>query len=226
VKLSKLLELIGSGSVLLVAGVLMIALGIAYGFSEATRVPYWASLGGIGLLAAVIGYVMIDRVSDETEEQVNKLPFVEALRSPLWLFGAAAACGIILARLTRIRQNSVALLPKESIVPPTVPEKMQAQAESSTTYKDAHGVSHFLGDQLRTLGTLAGGVAISLGMKALGIPPVEQLLEELLGGETEPGHKPAEPRSSQSDEINYEGEKTSSNGHYAETAGSFYRDNT
>lgn len=186
-KLSTLLELIGSGSVLLGVGVLMIALGTAFGFSEATHLPYWASLSGIGLLSAIVGYVIFDRGTEETEEQVKKLPIVEALHSPWLVIGAAVAGGMLLARLTQGRREKAT--PSEgTIATPTAPEKLSEQPESSTTKKDdAHSLSHYIGDELRTLGSLASGIALTLGMKALGIPPVEQLLAQILGGETEPG---------------------------------------
>ena len=44
------------------------------------------------------------------------------------------------------------------------------------------GVSHYLSEQLQTLGSLAGGIAFSLGMEVLGIPSVKQLLGDLIGG--------------------------------------------
>ena len=185
-KLSRLLELIGSGSVLLGVGVLMIALGIAFGFSEATHLPYWASLAGIGLFAAIVGYVLFDRGTEETEEQVKKLPIVEALHSTWLVIGAAVVGGFLLARLTKSRREKVTPTVR-TIAIPTEPEKPSEHPESSTTKKeDAPSTSHYLGDQLRTLGSLASGIALSLGMKALGIPPVEQLLAELFDGEPKP----------------------------------------
>ena len=62
-----------------------------------------------------------------------------------------------------------------------VTEKTPAEVlESAPKQETSSEVSQQLGEQLRKLGSLASEVALSFGMKALGIPPIEQLLNELL----------------------------------------------
>ena len=100
-KISTLLEMIGGGSLLLVVGVLIVGFGGAYGFADLTHLPLWASMLIVGLLVAFVGYVMLNRVADKTEEQVKQLPVIEAMRHPWWIAVAAVAGGFILARLTR-----------------------------------------------------------------------------------------------------------------------------
>jgi len=106
VKFSTSLEIIGSGSVLLVVGVLMMAFGSAYAFSELTHLPLWACLGLVGLGVMFLGYFLVTRGADETEVQMKHIPVFEAIRSPLLAVGAAVAGGFILARLSRPRRGT------------------------------------------------------------------------------------------------------------------------
>jgi len=101
VKVSRILETIGSGTVLLLVGVFLITLSLAYAFMELTHLPLWACLGAIGLLVAFGGYVLVNRGADETQEQVEQFSVVEHLKNPWVIAGAAVFGGLILSRLTR-----------------------------------------------------------------------------------------------------------------------------
>jgi len=211
VKLSTLLQVIGSGSVLLVVGVALVALGIGYGFHEATQLPLWACLCLIGLFIAVAGFVLVDRGSEEAEEKIEKeLPPVrDFFRHPWFMLGASVAGGFLLQRIFRGGRSEVVV---ENIIPvnpnatgSTPSQTAAGSAEPSTTDTIASGVSHYVGDQLRTLATMATGAAATLGMKALGIPPVEQLIGELLGSD-ETSEKTADSgQSYATDQGGYQG---------------------
>jgi len=183
VKLSTLLHVIGSGSVLLVVGVALMALGIGYGFSEATHLPLWVCLCGLGLFISIVGFFMVDRGSEEAEEQIEKeLPVIEFFRNPWFTIGASVVGGVILQRLFRGSREVVV----ENILPTQAdqaasPSSSQTPTEPAPTKTSEFSLSQYLGDQLRTLGTLASGAAVSIGLKSLGIPSVEQLVQELLG---------------------------------------------
>jgi len=101
VKVSRILETIGSGTVLLLVGIFLIALSFAYAFEGLTHLPLWACLGAIGLLVAFGGYVLVNRGADETQEQVEQFSMVEHLKNPWVIAGAAVFGGLILSRLTR-----------------------------------------------------------------------------------------------------------------------------
>jgi len=195
VKLSTMVNLIGSGSVLFVVGLLLLAFGFSYGISESMGIPLWASFCSLGGFSAIVGYFLIDRGSEGTEEEVKKLPLVGMAQSPLWTVGAAFAGGLLLARLSRRRKQVVVerIVGDEAHAIPVVHETSGVTPESSSNNKEASSFSTMIGDQLRSLGGLASGVALNLGMKALGIPPVEQLLQELLSSEEEPKKKPDAP---------------------------------
>jgi len=200
VKISTLLEMIGGGSLLLLVGSLIIGFGGAYGFAELTHLPLWASLLLVGLLVAFAGYVMLNRVADKTEAQVKHLPVVEAIRSPWWIAGAAVAGGFILARLTR----SEAPRTIEIVTPhgSTGLEPVHLSEVETKQVNSKPGLGHMIGEQLRTLGSMASGMAMTMGMKALGLPPLDQLAKDLLGNltgetETEDEQAPHEQRTEQ-----------------------------
>lgn len=223
-KLSTLVELIGSGSALLLAGVLMIAFGAAYGINAATGLPLWASFTGVGLLVAVVGYGLIDRGTEETEKQVQKLSVFGALRSPWVLLGSAVAAGFVLARLTRRRRRYTivgSVTPaRDIVVNPSIVQKPIEPAEAPTTTKDASSVSQIIGDQLRSLGALASGAALTFAMKALGVPPLDQLVSELLGSDESEAKSDSssDTEAAATDETPPQSSRTSSNGRHKETA--------
>ncbi|MCE9531567.1 MAG: hypothetical protein K8T89_10665 [Planctomycetes bacterium] len=181
-KFSTLLEMIGSGSVLLIIGGMVLVSGIGIGFSEATHVPLWASFCGLGLFTAIVGFALVNRGSEEAEEQVKDMPMIDAMRNPLWVIGAAIVGGFLLSRiLRRPRYVDVA-----GIVPVSADqiEKVAALAESPKEKKsESFSLSDFLGNQFRSLGTAASAAAISMGINALGVPSVETLIDELMGSE-------------------------------------------
>jgi len=193
VKFSTSLEIIGSGSVLLVVGVLMLAFGGAYAFAELTHLPLWACLGLVGLGVMFAGYFLVTRGADETEDQMKHIPVMEAIRSPFLGVGAALAGGFILAALRRSRRSS---RPKNFTVVAPSSERVASKQEEGPS------LSHLISEQLLSLGTQAASVALTSGWKMLGIPPVEQLLQELLGGENpaegtdQSRAQPTEPRKS------------------------------
>lgn len=176
-KFSTLLQIIGSGSILLIVGVALFLFGLAYGFSAATDLPVWASLTGFGLFACIVGIALVDRGSDEAEEEVKKMPMLDALRSPLWMVGASVIGGLILARLTRKRPVII----EHASVASLDAEPLPAAAQQGIKKDEGFSVSDYLSDQLRQLGTIASGAALSMGMKSLGVPSVEQLIDDLLG---------------------------------------------
>jgi hypothetical protein len=191
VKISTSLEMIGGGSLLLIAGALIIGFGGAYGFAELTHLPLWASLLIVGLLIAFAGYVMLNRVADKTEEQVKQLPVVEAIRSPWLIAGAAVAGGFILSRLTRSEPPRTI-----EIVTPngsTGLDTVHLSEVETTQHHSKPGLGHKIGEQLRTFGSLASGMALTMGMKALGIPPLDQLAKDLLGNLTGEAQDEDEP---------------------------------
>jgi len=186
VKLSTLLEIIGSGSLLLVLGIGILLLGVGYGFTAATQVPLWASLCGIGILTAIVGGVLLDRGSVEAEAQVTKkIPRVmEVIRSPWWTVGASVLGGLFLQRLLRGQREIIV----ENIVPMPKPETFAApnldhQERAELQEEKGFSVSEYVGDQLRSLGSIASGMAVSFALKSLGVPTVKELISELLSGE-------------------------------------------
>jgi len=188
VKLSTLVEIIGSGSVLLVVGIGILLLGVGHGFTEATHVPLWASLCGLGVLTAVVGGALIDRGSTEAEVQVAKqLPGVMGvIRSPWWTVGAAVVGGFIIQRLLRGNRDIVV----ENIMPVPTPDadNMVSTPDPDQTKhakpKDGSGfsISEYVGDQLRSVGSIASGMAISFALRSLGVPTAKELITQLLVG--------------------------------------------
>ena len=131
-KLSTLLEIIGSGSILLVVGVGVFLVGLGFGFSEATHVPLWASFCGLGLLAAIVGYVLVDRGSDKAEEHVKTMsPMFEALRSPWLIVGAGIVGGMVLQRLLRGRREVVV---ENKVAVPCDVGNLNAQADAALNF--------------------------------------------------------------------------------------------
>jgi len=184
VKLSTLLEIIGSGSVLLVVGVGVFFVGLGYGFSEATGLPLWASFCGLGLFAAIVGYVLIDRGSDQAEEHVKAMsPMFEAFRSPWLIVGAGIVGGIVLQRLLRGRRGVIV---ENKVAVPCDVGSLNSQADPappSTEQSKTTGFSfsQYVGDQLRTLGTVASEAAVAMAIQSLGIPSVREIVDDLLG---------------------------------------------
>jgi len=183
VKLSTLLEIIGSGSVLLVVGVGLFLVGLGYGFSEATDMPLWASFCGLGLLAAIVGYVLIDRGSDQAEERVKTMsPIFEALRSPWLTVGAAVVGGIVLQRLLRGRREIVI---ENKVAVPRDVSGFAAEPEQANSAekpkRSGFSFSQYAGDQLRTLGTVASEAAVAMAIQSLGLPSVQDIVNDLLG---------------------------------------------
>jgi len=193
VKLSTLLQIIGSGSVLMVVGVALILFGAAYGFSAGTGVPLWVSLVGLGLLATVVGIFVIDRGSVEAEEEVKKLPMIDALRSPYLLLGASVVGGLLVARLTRKRPVIV-----EHATVREIDEEPPVPLVDETLKKtEGLNIPSLVSAHLLQLGAMAGDMAINLGMKSLGIPSMREFLDGILGGEepkkaTPPSPEPVE----------------------------------
>jgi len=210
VKLSTLLEIIGSGSILLVVGVGMLLLGIGYGFSEATHLPLWASFGGLGILTAIVGVALIDRGSVEAEVQVaKKMPFImNVIHSPWWTLGASVVGGIFLQRLLRGRRDIVV----ENIMPtaaraaavPAVEPTEYTQHVEATPKEEGFSISQYVSDQLRTLGTEAGSAAIALGMQALGVPSIKQLIADLMSGKEHSDDKPPTTTTAAQNDPMYE----------------------
>jgi hypothetical protein len=184
VKLSTLLELIGSGSILLIVGAGAILVGVGVGFSETTHVPLWVSFCGLGLLTLTVGIVLIDRGSDEAEEQVTNAvsPMFKFVRSPWAGFAAAVIGGIVLQRLCRPRRRIVVKRPVATPVEsaPTVAAEEREQAPAPET---GFSLSQYLGGQLTSLGTVAAEAAVAMGMQALGVPSLKDLVRDLLGGD-------------------------------------------
>jgi hypothetical protein len=182
VKLSTLLELIGSGSILLVVGAGAVLLGVGFGFSEATHLPLWVSFCGLGLLAVAVGIVLIDRGSDEAEEHVTKAmsPMVDVVRSPWTGFAAAILGGIVLQRLLRPKRRVVVKRP--TVVPVEVTPAVSPAPPKAPPAAEAFSLSRFLGGQLRSLGSVAAESAVAMGMQAIGVNSLEELVRELLEG--------------------------------------------
>jgi hypothetical protein len=183
VKLSTLLELIGSGSILLVVGAAAILMGAGFGLSEAANMPLWVSFCGLGLLAAAAGYVLIDRGSDEAEVQVNKAmsPLVDGLRNPFVGMAVAILGGIVLQRLLRGKREVVVERSVE-VIPMASPDNSDNRAATEApAASPEHRVSHFLGEQLRSIGTVAAETAVAVAMQTLGVPSIRELLGKLLG---------------------------------------------
>lgn len=184
-KLSTLLEIIGSGSILLLVGVAMLALGISYGFSEATQLPLWACLCGMGLFLGIVGIAFLDRGSEEAEQQVKTMPLMgRALSNPIVLATASILGGIILQRLFR-RGRGVEQARMVVVKAPQSTPVEQPQKPASSSFS----LSGYLGEQLRSLGAIAGGIALSTAVKSLGVPSMEKLVQDLTGE----GEKKDEP---------------------------------
>jgi hypothetical protein len=185
VKLSTLLELIGSGSILLTVGVGAILLGVGFGFSEATQAPLWVSFCGLGLLAAVVGFVMVDRGSDKAEEHVSKAmsPVVDVLHSPWAGMAAAVIGGIVLQRLLRGKREVIVERPATMPIETAPASPAGDRQPSQSAPEDGFSVSRYLGDQLRSLGSVAAEAAVAMGMQTLGVPSVQDLVRDLLGAE-------------------------------------------
>lgn len=199
-KLPTLLEIIGSGSVLLVVGVGVFSVGLGYGFTAATGLPLWASFMGLGLLASIAGYVLIDRGSDEAEEHVKAMsPLIEAIRSPWLTVGAAVVGGIVLQRLLRGRREVVI---ENKIAPPLdagMPFRDDAAARSTEQPKTrGFSFSQYFGDQLRSIGSVASEAAVALAIQSLGVPSVQEIVNDLLGSK-EPAGQPEADSSARSE---------------------------
>lgn len=206
-KLSTLIELIGSGWILLVAGVSMVGLGTAYGLNEALHLPMWACLIGLGMFLAIVGYVFLDRGNEEAEQQVKQIPLaINALKSPWLKVGAAVLGGIILAKLTSRGRREVII--EKTVLPPHESDQPPPgiRAESGPANSGGTGFTHYIGEQLKTFGALAGGAALSLGMEALGIPSVEELINDLMGNK-KGNEKPSTNGASRSGEGNVQAER-------------------
>jgi len=204
VKLSTLLEIIGSGSMLLMAGVVAFIFGIANGVAEATHLPMWVCLCGFGALFAIVGIALVDRGAEEAEQQVKAVPPVfdavrKAAHSPWLGFGASILGGMLLARLFR-RERAVVV----KTTAPAAPVVLQTAASpfkgdepvqpAPQPEKRSNGLSRYLKEQLRTLAAEAAPVALAFGIKALGIPSTQQLLEGFLG--TDDRRESASPKQS------------------------------
>jgi len=224
VKLSTLLQMIGSGSILLVVGVALVALGIGYGLTEATHLPLWVCLCGLGLFISIVGFFLVDRGSEEAEEQIERElpPVIEFIRHPWFTLGASVVGGLILQRLFRGRREVVV----ENILPARSDEaaspSSQTPAEPASPKASEFSLSEFLGDQLRTLGTVASGAAVSMALKSLGIPSAEQLVRELLGDDT-PQEQSSTDGARPSSQTNAYDQGASRGGSQAERVSSFQR---
>jgi hypothetical protein len=198
VKLSTLLQIIGSGSVLMIVGVALVLFGAAYGFTAATGLPGWVSLLGLGLLSVIAGIALVDRGSDEAEEEiVKKIPLIDVLRSPYWILGASVLGGLILARLTRkrpviVEHATVREIDEEPPAPPVEPPAKE---------QEGPGFSQFVSNHLTELGMMAGDMAINLGMKTLGIPSMKEFLDGLLGGDKSKSTIAPEPDPVQEEDV-------------------------
>lgn len=192
-KLSTLLEIIGSGSIMLLVGVALLMLGISYGISEGTHIPLWAALCGMGLFLGIVGIAFLDRGTEEAEEQVKALPMMnKALHNPWMIAGASVVGGLILQRIFRVHRDPAPAQPvvvveqghtAESLVehkPTSTPAPARARSASSFS------ISKFIGDQLRSLGTKAASMAVTTAVNSLKIPSVDTLLKELVGGQKKP----------------------------------------
>jgi hypothetical protein len=194
VKFSTLLEIIGSGSILLVAGTVLFILGIGYGFSEATQLPLWVSLCGLGIVVSIIGFALVDHGSEKAEEKVKEMPSLDFVRNPWFIGGASVFGGFFLQRLWRGTRR----VPAEKVVAVPIMTPAPGQAEAAVASinapaakKSAFSMSQFLGDELRTLGVLAGGAALNFAQKALGVPSAQQLFDDLLSSLEPKGSPPA-----------------------------------
>lgn len=236
-KVSRILETIGSGTVLLLVGVFLIALSLAYAFVELTHLPLWACLGAVGIMSAFGGYALVNRGADETEEQVKQFSVVEHLKNPWVIAGAAVFGGLILSRLTR--RPRINVIEKIIEEPVTHHDVIHRRVTGETPSRSKQPTSFFAGlsqvigekfrQQLRTLGAQAATAAVELGTKSLGIPPVDQLLDQLMGD-----HKQEEQRrhAGPSDETQAEPRPRGANGRQPQRAyntgnrnDNFYSDN-
>ena len=132
----------------------------------------------------MVGFVFVDRGSDEVDEEVKKMPWIEALRSPFLVLGASIFGGLLAARLTRRRVKQI---DGPSAVDKSGKEASVPRSQAASNQASGFSLSHFLGDHLRELGSVASGMAVSLAIESLGIPSVKQLLEEILGDEETQG---------------------------------------
>jgi hypothetical protein len=191
VKLSTLLELIGSGSILLTVGAAAILLGVGIGLSEATQLPLWVSFCGLGLLAAAVGYALIDRGSDEAEEQVQQAmsPMVDFVRSPWAGMAAAIIGGIVLQRLVRRKRDTADRPVSATPVAVAAPSAPDEAKPNQSAKAQGFSLSRYLGNQLSSLGSVAAEAAVAMGMQTLGVPSLEELVRDLLGADKQ--QKPA-----------------------------------
>jgi hypothetical protein len=158
------------------------------------------------LFAAAIGFVLIDRGSDEAEEQVTKAmsPMVEFVRSPWAGFAAAVIGGLVLQRLLRAKREVVVnptVIPVEVVPTSAADDPKKAKARQS----EESSFSRYVNAQLRSLGTVAAEAAVAMGMQTLGVPSLEELVRDLLGGnkheKPNTPHEPAQPSEAPIDET-------------------------
>lgn len=186
-KFSTLLEVIGSGTLLLFGGVVVFLLGIGYGFSEFAHLPLWVCLCGLGLLAGIVGFALVDRGSEEAEEQVMNIPMIGNFRhNPWFAIGGAIVGGFLLERMFRKRPKIVVA----EIVPARSPsgDATLTGAEPPAPRVGESNLLHFVGDQARSLGAMAASTAVAIAWQRLGVPLVNQVLDSVLGSE-----QPKEP---------------------------------
>lgn len=198
-KLSTLLELIGSGWLLLVAGVSVLVLGLGYGLNSATNLPIWACLVAMGLFTLIVGVALVGRGGEKAEQQVKAMPlFTEVLQHPWTAIGATVVGGLLFYRLIRGRPKVIV----ERITPAQAVETdliRKTDGTTTTTKSSSFSLSSLLGDHLQELGAKAGEMAIKLGMQAFGVPPLKTLISDLLAGTGQKETVPAGERESPSD---------------------------
>jgi hypothetical protein len=160
VNLPTLIVLSGSAWIMVVVGAILIALGVAVAILP---IPLWVCLCALGLVAVIAGFAVVQRARVEPKRQVEKL-----LHNPWLTLGASISCGLFLARLTRSRRSRDA--GASAVGPP-------GEAASTPTEDGGTGISHYLGQQLRSVGSLASTAALSLAMEVLGVPSMQEMID-------------------------------------------------
>ncbi|HVJ83305.1 MAG TPA: hypothetical protein VNC50_19730 [Planctomycetia bacterium] len=170
---SKLMAVVGAGGVMSFAGAVLLGAGVAMGLAAAIpQIPlgFWMALCGVALLVA--GPTLVTIGGEKTAEKVEKeLSAPKLIQNFPW---AAAGVGIAATALL------YALLRRPAVVPAPAPAKAspappppEPERKSAPTFFDT----------LTSLAAGASASAAAMGLQALGVPKLDDLMSSIFGGD-------------------------------------------
>lgn len=168
---SKLMAVVGAGGVMSFAGAVLLGAGVAMGLAAAIpQIPlgFWMALCGVALLVA--GPTLVNYGGEKTAEKVeHELSAPKLIQNFPW---AAAGVGIAAAALL------YALLRR-----PTVPAPAPAKASPAPPPEPERKSAPTFFDTLTSLAAGASASAAAMGLQALGVPKLDDLVSSIFGGD-------------------------------------------